>query len=374
WRIVYHIMRRLSSFCDRLYVSPDFRKHSINGFVEPLLARHDKSQVEVYAYADLAAEDEVTLRYRQHADVWVAARGMTDAALAERIRADGIDILVDLGGHTANHRLGVFARKPAPVSVTWQYGFTIGVSAIDHHLTDWLAAPAGSEAFFLERPWRLDVPALVYRPSPEMGEVAPLPALERGYCTFGSFGRSIRIHYRVVRVWAAILRRLPEARLMIYSGDFREDAARKRVLEAFAGHGIAPERLEVGYCSPQWDTLRRMDICLDCFPYNSGITLVEGLCLGIPAVSMEERVTGNGGGAMMLRAIGHPEWVARTEEEYVEKAVAMAGDLPALARLRADLRQTLEQSPLMDEVGFARKVEGAYREMWRAWCRRVNPR
>ncbi|MBF0182415.1 MAG: tetratricopeptide repeat protein, partial [Magnetococcales bacterium] len=351
------------------YVSPDFRKHSINGFVEPLLERHDRTRFELFAYADLAGgEDAVSRRYQGYMDHWLPTRGLADAALAERIRADGIDILVDLAGQTAHNRLGVFARKPAPVSVTWQYGFTTGVSAIDHLLTDPLDAPPGCEAFYLERPWRMAAPALVYRPEAAMGEVAPLPALERGYVTFGTLGRSIRINHRVIRTWARILHRVAGARLMIYSANYRDASLRDALYRQFAAHGIDRERLEIGFAAPVWDKLRGLDIGLDCFPYNSGITLVETLYLGIPAISLAERITGNGGGARLLRVVGHPEWIARTEEEYVAKAVALAADLPALAGLRANLREELEKSALMDEPGFACRVEAAYRAMWRQWC------
>ncbi|MBF0182414.1 MAG: tetratricopeptide repeat protein [Magnetococcales bacterium] len=350
------------------YLSPDFRKHSIQSFHEPLLANHDKRQVEIYAYADLAREDEVTARYQGYVDHWVPVRGWEDAVLAERIRADGIDILVDLAGHTFGNRLLVFARQPAPVSVTWQYSFTTGVSAIDYTLTDALADPPGAEAFHLERLWRVEAPALAYRPAEGMGAVGPLPALRRGYVTFGSFGRFIRVNHRVVRAWAAILRRVPGARLVIYSLSFRDQDLQERIIGQFAAHGIAPERLEIGFAAPPWEMLRGLDIGLDCFPFNSGITIAETLYMGVPAISLRERLTGVGQGGMFLRMLGHPEWVAATEEEYVEKAVALAADLPRLAELRAGQRARMERSPLMDEAGFACKIERAYREMWRRWC------
>ncbi|MBF0182417.1 MAG: tetratricopeptide repeat protein, partial [Magnetococcales bacterium] len=350
------------------YVSPDFRKHSINGFVEPLLARHDRSRFERYAYAELAGEDDVTVRYRGYMDHWIPTRGMTDEALTERIRADRIDILVDLAGHTSNGRLGVFARKPAPVSVTWLFGFTTGVSAIDYHVTDAIAAPPGSEPYFLERLWRLGRPALAYRPPPDMGEVSPLPALKRGHVTFGSFGRSIRMNHRVIMTWSRILLSVPDARLMIYSSQYQDDAMRQDLIGRFARYGIGAERLDVGCVSPAWDAMRGLDIGLDCFPHNSGITMAETLYMGIPAISLEERITGNGLGALMLHTLGLSAWIARTQEEYVEKAVALANDLPTLVRLRADLRVRMEKSPLMDEEGFARAMEDAYRAMWQRWC------
>ncbi|MBF0293906.1 MAG: tetratricopeptide repeat protein [Magnetococcales bacterium] len=349
------------------YVSPDFRNHSIRGFVEPLLAGHG-DRFELFAYAELAREDAVSLRYKGYVDHWIPTRGMTHAALAERIRADGIDLLVDLAGHTNNNRLPVFARKPAPLAVTWLYGFTTGVSAIDYALTDSITDPPGAEAFYLERVWRIAPPALVYRPQEEAGMVSSLPALTRGHVTFGSFGRSIRMNDRVVRVWSEILRQTPGTRLVIFSGNYQDPGMQEELYARFSAHGIERQRLEIGFTSSPWDKLRTIDIGLDCFPLNSGITLAEMLYMGLPAVSMAEREVGGGLGAMLLRVLGREEWIARNEAEYVALAVELAADLPGLATLRAGLRGEMENSPLMDEPGFVGKVEAAYREMWRRWC------
>ncbi|MBF0179587.1 MAG: tetratricopeptide repeat protein [Magnetococcales bacterium] len=349
------------------YVSPDFRNHSIRGFVEPLLARRDE-RFERFAYAELAREDAVSERYKGYVDHWIPTRGMTHEALAERIRADGIDLLVDLAGHTNNNRLPVFARKPAPVSVTWLYGFTTGVSAIDYALTDAITDPPGAEAFYLEQVWRIPPPALVYRPQEEAGEVSALPALTNGHVTFGSFGRSIRMNDRVVRVWSEILRQTPATRLVIFSGHYQDPGMREELYGRFASHGIDRQRLEIGFTSSPWDKLRAIDIGLDCFPLNSGITLAEMLYMGLPAVSMAEREVGGGLGAMLLRMLGRDDWIARDEAEYVKIAVELASDLPRLATLRAGLRNEMKNSPLMDEAGFVAKVEAAYREMWRRWC------
>ncbi|MBF0293569.1 MAG: tetratricopeptide repeat protein [Magnetococcales bacterium] len=349
------------------YVSRDFGNHSIRGFLEPLLACHDKSRFEIHAYADGTREDEVTRRYQGYADHWVATAGMSDAALAARIREDGIDLLVDLSGHTARNRLRLFAHKPAPLSVTWMYGFTTGVSAIDYLLTDALTDPPGAEALYVEKLWRVPAPAFAYRPAEGMGEVSRLPALERGYVTFGNLGRSLRHNDRVLRVWAAILHRVPGARLVIHSANYRDAPARAVLYDRFAALGIGRERLDIGFSAPPWETLRGMDIGLDGFPLTAGITLAEPLYMGLPMVCLMERFAGGGLGRVMLTTLGHPEWLAGTEEEYVELAVGLAADLPRLARLRAGLREAMRLSPLMDEAGFARKVEDACRAMWREW-------
>ncbi|EXJ10786.1 TPR domain protein, putative component of TonB system [Imhoffiella purpurea] len=302
-------------------------------------------------------------------DRWVGTRGLSDAELAERIRADGIDILVDLAGHTAGNRLGVFARRPAPVSVSWMgYGYTTGLSAIDYFLTDGVMTPAGSEGLFAERPWRLDVPSLVYRPEPGMGPVGSLPARVWGGITFGTLTRSVRINHRTIRVWSEILDRVGGSRLVIDSKDFAPDSMRAALQARFAEHGIGPERLAIGYHSPPWDLLRCIDIGLDCFPHNSGTTLIETLYMGVPFITLAERPSVGRIGSLMLEGAGHGEWIAGSEAEYVAKAVALAGDLASLSEIRAGLRGELESGPWRDEAGFARRVERAYREMWRCWC------
>ncbi len=356
------------------YVSPDFRSHSCTFFMEPLLAHHDATVVEVTAYADLARGDAVSQRYQGYVDHWVPTRGMTDAALAERIRADGIDILVDLAGHTVGNRLGVFARKPAPVSLSWMgYGYTTGLRAIDYYLTDAASVPPGSEHLFSEEPWRLPGCYTAYRPGSTMGEVNALPALERGYVTLGTLTRGVRINHRTIRVWAAILRQLPTARLVIDSRSFKDSGVQQATLAEFIAQGIDPVRVDVGFNSPPWDVLRGIDIGLDCFPHNSGTTLFETLYMGLPYVTLADRPSVGRIGSAILHGLGHPEWIAQTEAEYVDKVVALARDLPALAHLRATLRGQMQASPLMDEQGFTRQVEQAYRQMFARWVADVAP-
>ena len=172
----------------------------------------------------------MTARYRPYADHWVRTVGLSDEALAERIRSDGIDVVVDLAGHTAKNRLNSLARKPAPVSVTWLgFGYTTGLTAIDYMLTDAASAPPEHANLFAERPWRLDRPAWVYRPASEMGEVGPLPAIGRGYVTLGTLTRSVRLNHRSIKVWSQILLRLPQARLVIDSGNFRDEEMKTRL-------------------------------------------------------------------------------------------------------------------------------------------------
>jgi predicted O-linked N-acetylglucosamine transferase (SPINDLY family) len=353
------------------YVSPDFKQHSSRRFLEHLLAHHDKKVIEVYAYAELACEDTATTQYKALVDHWLNTTGMSDAALTECIRTDGIDILVDLAGHTAHNRLGVFARKPTPVSLSWLgCGYTTGLSAMDYYLTDEASAPPGSEALFSEYPWRLatPTPCYVYRPAEGMGEISPLPAMSSGHITFGTLTRMIRINHRVIRVWSEILKNVQGARLVIDSRDFRAKSTQDNLAEKFAVHGISRDRLQIGCHSPPWDTMRGIDIGLDCFPHNSGTTLFETLYMGLPYITLADRPSVGRIGSSILHGVGHPEWIAETEDEYVEKAVVLAKNLPSLATLRAGLRLAMQAGPLMDEITFARVVETAYREMWIRWC------
>ena len=351
------------------YVCATFSNHSTRHFLEPLLAQHDHQRVEVVAYAEeLVLPDAATRRYQSYCDQWVVTTGMSDDALAQRIRADSIDVLVDITGHTRGNRLGVFARKPAPVSLHWlDFGATTGLSAIDYYLTDSWSAPPGSDGLFAEAPWRLPVPALVYRPGPGMGAVSNLPALQNGFITFGTLTRAIRINHRTVRVWAEILQRVENARLVIDSGNFKSPAAQQALQDKFVAHGIDPARLLIGCHSPPWDVLRSLDIGLDCFPHNSGTTLFEMLYMGVPYVTLAGRPSVGRLGSAILQGVGRPEWVAESESAYVEQAVALARDLPRLASLRARLRADMQASPLMDEPGFARHVEDAYAQMFERW-------
>lgn len=351
------------------YVCAAFSRHSSRYFLEPLLAHHDHRRFEVFAYSEqLSAEDEVTARYRGYMDHWISTVGMSDDALAARIRSDGIDVLIDIAGQTRGNRLGAFARKPAPVSLHWlDFGYTTGLSAIDYYLADELTAPPGSESLFAEKLWRLPAPALVYRPPQGMGAVASLPALQNGHVTFGSLTRSIRINHRTLGAWAEILRRVAGSRLVIDSGNFRDATAQEELAQRFAALGIERSRLEIGFHSPPWDVLGQIDVGLDCFPHNSGTTLFEMLYMGVPFVTVAGRPSVGRLGSAILHAVGHAELVAQTESEYVELAVALALDPVRMGRLRAQLRSQMESSLLMDEPGFAKQVETAYGAMFEQW-------
>lgn len=351
------------------YVSPDFRKHACAIFIQPLLEQHDHNRFEVFAYSEVRCEDEISERMKGYVDHWKRTVGMADEALAEMIRVDEIDILVDLAGHTANNRLAMFALKPAPVQVTWLgFGYTTGLSSMDYYLTDAETIPLGYESAFSEKPWRVRSPSFTYTPPPNAASASILPAKRNGYVTFGTLTRPIRLNHRVIRVWAEILKRVPGSKLIINSGPFLDSGMRDHFAAEFARCGIERERLDMGCTSPPWPVLDTMDIALDCFPHNSGTTLFDSLWMGLPYVTLRDRPSMGRLGASILTGLGREEWIANSEEEYVSKVVALAGDLDALETIRLGLRSAMQASPLCDSANFAACVEDAYRGMWQHFC------
>ena len=358
------------------YVSADFRAHAVALFAEPLLAAHDRSGTEVVCYADVPAPDATTQRFHALADQWRDIAGLSDAAVADRIRQDEVDVLVDLTGHTAGSRLLVFARKPAPVQVTCLlgHGYSSGMSAMDVFLSDAVLTPPGSERYFSERIARLPRLPLAYAPPGNMPPVSQLPALADETITFGYFGRPDRLTDEVIAAWARILAAVPRSRLVLNSFPFREPAFRALVATRFISHGIAQSRLRMLATAPQprtWAAYQAIDIALDPFPHNAGTTTIEALWQGIPVISLAGRPSVGRFGAMIMHAIGMDDWVTHDVDGYVARAVSMAGDLPGLAHARAELRPRVAASPLCDGADLARHVEAVYREArdrWRQSC------
>ena len=341
-------------------------------FAEPLLAAHDRSNVELYLYAGVPAEDAATERFRSLSDHWRSTIGLCDAKLAELIRADQIDVLVDLAGHTAGNRLLTFARRPAPVQVAYLlgHGYSTGLSAMDAFLADDALAPEGADALFSERLVRLPRIPLAYAPPEDMPPVAPLPALSNGYVTFGHFGRTERLNDSVIATWAHILHTVPRSRLILDNRPFQEAAFRDLFLARFASHGIDPARLDLVYSTPQssaWAAYGGIDIALDPFPHNAGTTTIEALWQGVPVVTLAGRPTVGRFGASILHAVGLDDWITGDTDAYVARAVAAATDLAALAQLRAGLRQRVAASPLRDAAGLARAIEHTFRTLWNEW-------
>lgn len=350
------------------FVSADFRRHALAYFIEPVFARHDRSHFEFHVYNNGTKTDEVTARLRGHVAHWRDIAALTDDAVARQIAEDGIDILIDLSGHTAGGRLPLFARKPAPVQASYVgYLNTTGLSAMDFRITDVCADPPGvADAFYAERLARLPHSQWCYRPPEDTPGVNPLPAAAHGAVTFGSTHNFTKLNASLTALWARLLARIPNARLMIVG--VPGENCTQRLREQLAAEDVDPARLElVGKCNFD-EYLRqyhRMDILLDAFPYNGATTTCESLWMGVPVITLAGRYAAARSGTSLLTSLGHSELIASTPEQYIDIAACLAGDLPRLAALRASLRETMRRSPLMDEAGFTRAFEALLQDMVR---------
>lgn len=357
------------------YVSADLRAHPVGFFIEPLLAGHDRERFEVYCYANVPRPDGHTQRLASLPVNWRDIARIDEGRFAAQVVNDRIDILVDLAGHTAGHRLMGFALKPAPVQVSGiGYPDTSGLAAMDWRLSDEYCDPPGSEAFCRERIFRLDGPFLCYAAPADGPPLTPLPALQRGRITFGCFNNFAKVTEPMLRLWAALLRRVDGARLLLKSKALASESVRRRVMGLFADEAVAGERVELlAQTASHQEHLRlysQLDIALDTFAYCGTTTSCEAMWMGVPVVTRAGRTHVARVGASLATWMGCERWVARSEEEYLAIAAELASDLPRLAELRAGLRARMQASALCDRVGYVRRMETAYRSMWADYCRR----
>ena len=355
------------------YVSPDFREHSVAYFFEPLLAEHDRSRFEIFCYAAGSQSDATTERLKNASGHWRVLEGTNDEKAFSLVRKDEIDILVDLAGHSASNRLTLFARAPAPVQLTWLgYPETTGVPAIGYKVTDAFVSPPDADGCATETLLRLEDGFHCYRPPPACPEIAPLPALRAGHITFGSFTGTPKMNPELIGIWAGVLGAVPGSRILLKGRQFVDETIRDKYRAMFAAAGIAPERVAFLEFSPSNEAhLReyaRVDIGLDTHPYSGTTTICEALWMGVPVVTLMGERAASRVGASILNQIGMPELVAANAEVLAAIAARLAGDVASLKTLRSGMRARLEQTSLRDERGFARKMEAAYRDLWRRWC------
>ncbi|WP_372521520.1 tetratricopeptide repeat protein [Sulfuricaulis sp.] len=363
--------------CDRRlrigYVSSDFRQHAVAHFIEPVLRHHDHDRFEVFCYSSHDTEDDVTRRMRPYVDQWRNIVRLPNEAVAQLIRDDKIDILVDLNGHTAYNRLRVFARKPAPVQVTWLgYPNTTGLSTMDYRITDEYADPVGlTEGYHSEKLIRLPGSFSCYAPLLDCPEVAELPARRNGFVTFGSFNNLAKVTPEVISLWASILRAIPGACLMIKNKILNEPARREVLRDAFSAHGVAAERLKLlGHSASgaeHFEQYNSIDIGLDPFPYNGSTTTCDALWMGVPVITLAGTTHVARVGVSQLSSIGMTELIARTPDDYVAIATRLAHDLNTLEKIRKELRAKMSVSPLVNAPVFTRNLEQAYRAMYEKW-------
>ena len=349
------------------YVSPNFSRHSVGYFIEPVIRHHDRSQFEIFCYYAHARADDVTARFRAMADGWHDVADAKGAELAAMVRADRIDVLVDLAGHSKANRLEAFALRPAPVQMTWLgYPDTTGLAAMDMRITDAMADPAPqADGLHVEKLVRIEGSFLCYQPpadSPPPGDRINPPSS----VVFGSFNNIAKLSAGTVRAWSEILDAVPGSRLVLKSASLNFHETADRVLEAFEEFGIAAGRIEVRGWVAQREAHLKMyegiDIALDTFPYNGTTTTCEALLMGVPVVTRAGEVHMSRVGATLLHAAGLDDLVTHNAVEYVETAVALAGDADRRRELRSILRRRLENSTLLDHAGFTRKLEQVYRD------------
>jgi predicted O-linked N-acetylglucosamine transferase (SPINDLY family) len=361
------------------YVSPDLREHSVSFFIESLLAGHDRSACEVYCYADVPHPDAVTEHLRRHADKWRNTSAIGDAQLADQIRQDGVDILVDLAGHTYGNRLAVFAMKPAPVQISYLgYPATTGLPTMDYRLSDSVADPPEvSDPHYTEKLVRLPDGFLCYR-GPEIlpPVIAPGDPASTRPVTFGCFNSLSKYNAEVVAAWCEILRRVPGSRLFLKNEPLGEPWVCNRLLTRFLEAGIDPGRLELrgkiadrlGHLASYGD----VDIALDTFPYNGATTTCEALWMGVPVITLAGTTHAGRVGMSILSRVRLGSLVARDMQGYISQAVELALDQGRRAELQSLLRPAMLTSTLCNASAFARNVEDAYRSIWSAWCSRVE--
>lgn len=356
------------------YFSPDLRYHAVSFFFQPLLAHHDPAAVEVFCYGELEKPDVVTTYLQGLGGIWRNTYQIDDAALRAQIRADAIDIAIDLAGHTGGNRLRALAAKPAPVIATWLgYPATTGLASVDWRLTDALADPPGQEAFHTEKLKRLPDVFLCYSaymtPVPE---VAPLPAATRGSVTFGSFNSPQKISPPTIDAWARILDAVPGSRLILKSIAFIEPTRQQYFRDRFAERHITADRIELRQpqraLADHLGSYAEIDIALDPFPYNGTTTTCEAMWMGVPMVSLIGDRHAGRVGFDLLSQVGLAELAAADVDTYVANAVALANDATRLQRMRGELRERMRASPLCDATRFTRNFETALRDMWRHWC------
>ncbi|MGA2441806.1 MAG: tetratricopeptide repeat protein [Tepidisphaeraceae bacterium] len=382
--------------CDRRlrigYIAPYFRRHVVGLNVLPLLREHHHERFEIFCYSDVIQGDSLTEQCRGYADCWRDIVGMTDRRVAETIRADKIDILVDLSLHLACNRLLVLARKPAPVQATFAgYPAGTGLRTIDYRITDPYLDPPdadvegspstvegspSSPSDYVEKSVRLSSSFWCYDEAAmtagldAIPQVNPLPARSAGYITFGCLNNFCKVNDGVLQLWARVLREVPKSRLLLLTP---KGQARRRTTERLTQLGVSADRIEFAEHQRREQYLQvyhRIDVGLDTTPYNGHTTSLDSLWMGVPVVSLIGRTAVGRGGASILANAGVPELVAQTPEQYARLAAALAEDLPRLAELRRTLRARMRASPLMDTPRFARNVEAVYRQMWKDWCRR----
>ena len=355
------------------YVSSDFRQHSAAAAVKPILRQHDEARFQVICYSCSIAEDDVTADFQQLAHTWRNVSQFSDDRLAEQIQDDKVDILIDLSGHSAGNRLGVFARKPAPIQVTaWGHATGTGLPTIDYLFSDVVAIPSVVRHLFPEKIYDLPCLVTIDHPPGALRSLAA-PVLSNQCVTFGVFNRVSKISDVALGVWARILHATPRSKLLIKDAALDSEFVRDRLKEKFAIHEISGDRIGLLGRTSRDEHLaafKDVDISLDPFPWGGGVSTWESLHMGVPVVAMLGNGVSSRVAGAIAASIGLSEWVAESVESYLSIAVKFASQPGVLAKLRHELPTRISNSAAGNGAAYTRAVEDAYEAMWRNYCRK----
>lgn len=353
------------------YLSPDFCKHPVGFFLTPVLSAHNREYFKVICYSDRIKTDIQTLMLESSSDLWRDTSNCSDQELLELIAADGVDILVDLAGHTGGNRLPLFAQKAAPIQVTWAgYVGTTGLSTMDYLISDSNESPGYADDVTVERIVRLPDGYVCYAPPEYAPEIMPLPAYSNGYITFGCFNNLPKLNEDVIKLWSELLKRIPTSKIFLKTKSFNDQETRERYHQLFVNYGVELERVILEGDSRHPELLasyNRVDIALDPFPYSGGLTTLESLWMGVPVITLGGERFCSRHSLTHLTILGLTETIAADAETYITTALILAENLDHLAAMRSSLRPRMAASPLCNGVKFTRNLEAAYRSMWQAW-------
>ncbi len=354
------------------YVSGDLRTHSVSYFFEPLLAAHDSNMLEVICFSNNPNNDDTTMRIRHHTDGWYDIRGLDDEQATTLIQSNAIDILVDLSGHTGHNRIPLFARKPAPIQITYLgYPDTTGIDEMDYRFTDeWADPPGQTDQYYTEQLIRLPNGFLCYQPPSICPEISPSPMRKNDYVTFGSFNNFAKVSPTIIRHWISILKKVSNSKLLLKSRGLEDGD--KRIIKEFETHGIDPKRIKLYNKLPSTldhlSLYKELDVALDTFPYNGTATTCEALWMGVPVITLAGPLHLSRVGTSLLHSAKLSELIAESPEEYIQKAIELAANEERLIELRKSLRKCMKASPLTDAKRIASSIETEYRQMWQKFC------
>jgi predicted O-linked N-acetylglucosamine transferase (SPINDLY family) len=352
------------------YVSGDFRKHATSYFIEQIFAQHNRSKVELFAYSNNRSRDQITERLNTLVDHWSVIAGKSDEAVCEMVKADGIDILIDLAGHSANNRLGVFARRAAPVQASYLYFASTGLSEMDYWIGDEVLTPPELDQQFSEQVWRLPRTWLSYK------TIAEAPATHwqanaDGAICLGCFNNLGKITPQTLQLWARILHALPQATLLLKNKDLADERNRQRILAELSSLGVDAQRVELQPGSDWVDYMAQhdhLDIALDPIGgHGGGTSTCDALWMGVPVIHLQGGHVGSRFAASMLNAIGHADWIAESETDYLDKTIALAKNIALRQQLRIKQRELMSNSPLCNAKELAQELESAYTKMFQRW-------